>query len=62
MSIVGEVPSYDEFVRSDSSGFYIYVSWVYVYVTYKMKRRILIDILLYSYTSIKWVCFILEIL
>ena len=48
------------FVRSNSLGFYIYVSWVYAYVTYKMKRRILIDILLCSYTSIKWVCFILE--
>ena len=62
MRSVGEIPSYDEFVRSYSLGFYVYVSWVYAYVTYKMKRRILIDMLLYSYTSIKWVCFILEIL
>ena len=62
MRIVGEVPPYDEFVRSNSLGFHIYVFWVYAYVTYKMKRTILIDILLYSYTSIKWVCFILEIL
>ena len=62
MRSVGEVPSYDEFVWLDSLGFYIYVSWVYAYMTYKMKRRILIDILLCSYTSIKWVCFILEIL
>ena len=60
MRSVDEVPLYDEFVRSDSLGFYIYVSWVYAYMTYKTKRRILIDILLCSYTSIKWVCFILE--
>ena len=29
-------------------------------MTYKTKRRILIDILLCSYTSIKWVYFTLE--
>ena len=46
MRNVGEVPSCDEFVRSDSLGFYIFVSWVYAYVTYKTKSRILIDILL----------------
>ena len=37
MRNVGEVPSYDEFARSDSLGFYIYVSWGYAYVAYKMK-------------------------
>ena len=62
MRSVGEVPSHDEFARLDSLGFYIYVSWGYAYVAYKMKMRILIDMLLCSYTSIKWVCFILEIL
>ena len=62
MRSVGEVPSYDEFARLDSLGFYIYVSWGYAYVAYKMKMRILIDMLLCAYTSIKWVCFILEIL
>ena len=39
MKSVGEVPSYDEFARLDSLGFYIYVSWVYAYVTYKMKNE-----------------------